>query len=92
LSDALPNSFGEPLGFLSVHIGNNVSVVIERDLRITVSHKLRDDVDGRSGLKQASRYSVAEAMNPHVRSLRSCNTEPAHRAMNTVPDDVIGHL
>lgn len=64
-------------------------VVIERDLRITVTHQLRYDVDGRSRFKQACGDSVSEAMHTNVNAFRSLDSKPVHGAMYPIPDYII---
>lgn len=67
-------------------------VVVERDLRVTVAHELRYDVSGRSGFKQACCDTVSEAVDTDVNSLRGLDSQPAHRAMNAVPNDVVRQI
>ena len=45
-------------------------VVLERDLRITMAHEFRYDVNRRSGFEQTCRYPVPEAVDADVRALR----------------------
>ena len=53
-----PDSAGQLLRFFFIRIRNNVRIVLERDLRITMAHELRYDVNRRSGFEQTCRYPV----------------------------------
>ena len=76
---------GKSLGRNSLRIANDVRVVVQSDFGIAVTHHSRDDVDGRSGLKEFSRNSMPEAVEPDANAFGSLNSELGHCSMHAVP-------
>ena len=92
MSDVLPDPLRELLRCNALGIANDVRVVLQSDVAISVAHKPGDNVNRGAGFEQFRSDAMPKAVNPDVNALRSFNPKFSHCPMNAVFHNVVGQV